>query len=72
MKVVTITGRLNVFTDAKEFKEVEHPTLNKYLEEGYLVKHVTKVIDPERALYSLTFVLAKFTAEEWGEAINSN
>jgi len=56
-KVVSI----NVLTRTEnKFTEIEYPILNKYLEDGYIVKEVHQ-ISPSQNLYviTLTFVLEK-------------
>ena len=60
-KVVSI----NVLTradGAQKFVEIEYPTLNRYLEDGYIVKEVHQIA-PSQNLFviTLTFILEKIS-----------
>lgn len=60
-KVITITSHTNIIDDREKFFENEYPTLNKYLEEGYIVQNTIPIIKPADSSYSyaVMFILKK-------------
>ncbi|HEY8929945.1 MAG TPA: hypothetical protein VIM55_12180 [Mucilaginibacter sp.] len=58
-KVVTVNSSTDNFVAANGFKEVEYPTINSYLNDGYIVSQVIAVEKPGDTgkTFSLTFVL---------------
>ena len=60
-KVITITTHTNIIEKENKFTEKEYPSLNKYLNEGYVVSQVVPVVPGANTayMYSLTFVLTK-------------
>lgn len=59
-KVISINVLTRTEGNTSSFKELEFPTLTKYLNEGYLVKEVHQIA-PSQNLYviTLTFILEK-------------
>jgi hypothetical protein len=61
-KVITVNINLGSFPDEKsDVNEIELTTLNKYLEEGYIVADRFSTVSNATGLYvvNLTFVLQK-------------
>ena len=57
-KVITITS--NTDTGSGEIRNVEYPELNKYLEDGYLVKDKIILTPPNaKSHYACVFILEK-------------
>ena len=59
-KVISINVLTRTEGNTSSFKELEFPTLSKYLEDGYMVKEVHQIA-PSQNLYviTLTFILEK-------------
>lgn len=61
-KVVTVNvlSRVGVNNQAGEFKELEFPTLNRYLSEGYNIVNVHQIApSPQLYVVTITFILEK-------------
>ena len=59
-KVITVTQlTVGVTTTAKVFIETEYPELNKYLENGYIVRQAIHTMLSTATAYAITFVLEK-------------
>jgi len=58
-KIVTVNSATDNFDVNDGFKEVEYPTINSYLNDGYIVQQVIAVEKPGDTgkTFSLTFVL---------------
>lgn len=59
-KVITINVLSRTGSVEKEFKELEFPILNKYLDEGYSVVNVYQIApSPQLYVVTITYVLEK-------------
>lgn len=61
-KVVTVNvlSRVGASNQSGEFKELEFPTLNKYLAEGYHIVNVHQIApSPQLYVVMITFILEK-------------
>ncbi|WP_029295705.1 hypothetical protein [Chryseobacterium hispalense] len=61
-KVVTVNvlSRVGTTNQSGEFKELEFPTLNKYLAEGYQIVNVHQIApSPQLYVVMITFILEK-------------
>ncbi len=61
-KVVTVNvlSRVGVNNQGGEFKELEFPTLNRYLSEGFNIVNVYQIApSPQLYVVTITFILEK-------------
>lgn len=61
-KVVTVNvlSRVGANNQGGEFKELEFPTLNRYLAEGYKIVNVHQIApSPQLYVVTITFILEK-------------
>ena len=60
LKVVHINIAMGAgIRDNNNFKEMEFPKLQKYIEEDYAIKDVIQSISPSTSYLNLTFILEK-------------
>lgn len=57
-KVITICGVTN-FQDGVNSMEIEYPTLQKYLDDGYKIQDKVLAILDNPASFTITFILHK-------------
>lgn len=60
-KVITISSYTNIVDRDSKFIENEYPTLNKYLQDGYIIRQTIPILKPADVTntYSVIFILEK-------------